>query len=151
MTPEEILSYPPKILTQEQREHYFEFGFVGIKDLVRSDTLKLIKKVTSEFVEKSREVTESNNVFDIGPGHSYENPVLRRLKSPDENHEEYWNFSKGLMADFASDLVGPNVTFHHSKLNFKWYDESDTVKWHQDIQFFPHTNYNVLTIYFKYI
>ena len=50
------------------------------------------------------------------------------------------------MADVASDLVGPNVTFHHSKLKFKWYDESDTVKWHQDIQFFPHTNYNVLTI-----
>ena len=91
-------------------------------------------------------MTESNNVFDIGPGHSYENPVLRRLKSPDENHQEYWNFSKGLMADVASDLVGPNVTFHHSKLNFKWYDKSDTVKWHQDIQFFPHTNYNVLTI-----
>ena len=90
---------------------------MGIKDLVPSETLKLIKKVTSEFVDKSREVTESNNVFDIGPGHSYENPVLRRLKSPDENHEEYWNFSKGLMADVASDLVGPNVTFHHSKLN----------------------------------
>ena len=50
------------------------------------------------------------------------------------------------MADVASDLVGPNVTFHHSKLNFKWYDDNDTVKWHQDIQFFPHTNYNVLTI-----
>ena len=38
------------------------------------------------------------------------------------------------------------MVFHHSKLNFKWYDESDTVKWHQDIQFFPHTNYNVITI-----
>ena len=67
MTPEEILSYPSKILTQEQREHYFEFGFVGIEDLVPSETLKLIKAVTSEFVEKSRAVTESNNVFDIGP------------------------------------------------------------------------------------
>ena len=34
MTPEEILSYPAKILTQEQREHYFEYGFVGIKNFV---------------------------------------------------------------------------------------------------------------------
>ena len=50
------------------------------------------------------------------------------------------------MADVAADLVGPNVVFHHSKLNFKWFDASDTVKWHQDIQFFPHTNYNVITI-----
>ena len=50
------------------------------------------------------------------------------------------------MADVAADLAGPNVVFHHSKLNFKWFDASDTVKWHQDIQFFPHTNYNVFTI-----
>ena len=54
MTPEEILSYPAKILTQEQREHYFEYGYVGIEDFVPSETLKLIKLVTSEFVEKSR-------------------------------------------------------------------------------------------------
>ena len=32
------------------------------------------------------------------------------------------------MADVAADLVGPNVAFRHSKLNFKWSDESDTVK-----------------------
>ena len=51
-----------------------------------------------------------------------------------------------MMADVAADIAGPNVVFHHSKLNFKWFDASDTVKWHQDIQFFPHTNYNVFTI-----
>ena len=140
MTPDEILSHSAKFLTQEQREHYFEYCYVGIEDFIPSETLKLIKLVTREFFEKSPGVTETNNVFDIGSGHCYESPVLRRLKSPDENHHEYWNFSKGLMADVASDLVGPNVTFHHSKLNFKWYDKSDTVKWHQDIQFFPHTN-----------
>jgi ectoine hydroxylase-related dioxygenase (phytanoyl-CoA dioxygenase family) len=50
------------------------------------------------------------------------------------------------MADVAVDLAGPNILFHHSKLNFKWYDVTDTVKWHQDIQFFPHTNYDVFTI-----
>ena len=96
MTPEEILSYPAKILTQEQREHYFEYGYVGIEDFVPSDILKLIKLATSEFVEKSRDVTVSNNVFDIGPGHSYENPVLRRLKSPDENHQGYWKSQRVL-------------------------------------------------------
>ena len=56
MTPEEILSYPAKILTQEQREHYFEYGFVGIKNFVPSETLNLIKKVTNEFVEKSSNI-----------------------------------------------------------------------------------------------
>ena len=146
MKPEEILSYPARVLTQAQREHYFEHGYVGVESLVPKETLDELVRVTNEFVDKSRAVTQSGDTFDIGPGHSSEKPVLRRLKSPDDQHESYWNFATGIMADVAADLAGPNVVFHHSKLNFKWFDESDTVKWHQDIQFFPHTNYNVFTI-----
>ena len=146
MTPEEILSYPARILSQAQREHYFEHGYVGVQSLVQEDILSELISVTEEFVDKSRAETEPGRIFDIGPGHSADNPVLRRLKRPDEQHETYWRFASGLMADVAADLAGPNVVFHHSKLNFKWFDESDTVKWHQDIQFFPHTNYNVFTI-----
>ncbi len=146
MTPEEILSHPARVLSQAQREYYFEHGFVGVESLVPAETLTALQEVTAEFVEQSKAETQSGDVFDIGPGHSATTPVLRRLKKPDDRHGTYWGFATGLMADVAADLVGPNVVFHHSKLNFKWFDESDTVKWHQDIQFFPHTNYNVLTI-----
>ncbi|WP_306113017.1 MULTISPECIES: phytanoyl-CoA dioxygenase family protein [unclassified Roseovarius] len=146
MTPEDILKEPARVLTQAQREKYFEDGFVSVEELVPADVLAELQRVTAEFQDKSRAVSASDDTFDIGPGHSADDPVLRRLKSPDIQHDAYWNFSTGLMADVAADLVGPNVVFHHSKLNFKWFDASDTVKWHQDIQFFPHTNYNVLTI-----
>ncbi|MFC3229189.1 phytanoyl-CoA dioxygenase family protein [Marinibaculum pumilum] len=146
MTPEEILSQPARVLTQAQREQYFDRGYVGVEDLVPQDILSGLIAVTERFVEASRGETRSGRVFDIGPGHSAARPVLRRLKRPDEQDEVYWRFACGLMADVAADLVGPNVVFHHSKLNFKWFDESDRVRWHQDIQFFPHTNYNVLTI-----
>lgn len=146
MTPEDILSYKPRVLTQVQREHYFEHGYVGVDSFVPADILGELARVTQEFVDASRPETQSGHVFDIGPGHSQETPILRRLRRPDDQHEVYWRFATGLMADVAADLAGPNVVFHHSKLNFKWFDKSDTVKWHQDIQFFPHTNYNVFTI-----
>ncbi len=146
MTPEEILSHAPRILTQAQRKHYFEYGYVGVESLVPAVILAELVSVTNEFVEASRSETKSGRRFDIGPGHSKESAVLRRLKRPDDQHEAYWRFASGMMADVAADLAGPDVVFHHAKLNFKWFDESDTVKWHQDIQFFPHTNYNVFTI-----
>lgn len=146
MTPEQILAEPARILTQAQREYYFEHGFIGVQDVVPGNVLAELQKTTAAFVEASKNVSGSDARFDVGAGHSSENPILRRLKSPDEQSNIYWNFSKGLMADVAADLLGPNVVFHHSKLNFKWFDASDKVKWHQDIQFFPHTNYNVLTI-----
>lgn len=146
MTPDAILAEPARVLTQSQREHYFEHGYVSVDRLVPAEVLAELQAVTDEFVDQSRSVSASDHRFDVAPEHTAEEPVLRRLKSPDERHDAYWSFSTGLMADVAADLVGPNVTFHHSKLNFKWFDETDTVKWHQDIQFFPHTNYNVLTI-----
>lgn len=146
MTPEEILAHEPRVLTQGQREQYFEDGYVGVQSLIPKQTIDELVTVTETFVDRSRAETESGRVFDIGPGHSKNRPVLRRLKRPDEQDEAYWRFASGILADVAADLAGPNVVFHHSKLNFKWFDESDAVKWHQDIQFFPHTNYNVFTI-----
>lgn len=146
MTPDEILSHAPRVLTEAQREKYFTDGFVSIDEIVPQDVLAELQRVTAGFQDLSRAETASGATFDIGPGHSPETPVLRRLKRPDIQHAAYWAFATGLMADVAADLVGPNVVFHHSKLNFKWFDASDSVKWHQDIQFFPHTNYNVLTI-----
>ena len=38
------------------------------------------------------------------------------------------------------------MKFHHSKLNFKAARGGEEVKWHQDIQFWPHTNYDLLTV-----
>lgn len=146
MTPEEILKHPARVLTEAQRQKYFDDGYVGVEEIVPADILAELQAVTAEFQEKSRAVTASDETFDVAPEHTAETPVLRRLKSPDIQHDAYWRFATGLMADVAADLVGPNVVFHHSKLNFKWYDAADAVKWHQDIQFFPHTNYNVLTI-----
>lgn len=146
MTPDEILSYPARVLTQEQREFYFEQGYVSVPSLVPPDTLATLLAATNGLATASRSETESGVVFDIGQAETDGSSVLRRLKNPDDQDEIYWRFASGLLADVAADLVGPNVVFHHSKLNFKWCDGSDDVKWHQDIQFFPHTNYNVLTI-----
>ena len=146
MTPEAILSHPPRILTQVQREHYFTQGYVAVDSLVPVALLTELNRVTDAFVDASRTETCSGSRFDLGPGHSSDKPVLRRLKRPDEQHDAYWRFASGIMADVAADLAGPDVVFHHSKLNFKWFDHSDAVRWHQDIQFFPHTNYQVFTI-----
>ena len=74
-------------------------------------------------------------------------PRLRRLSSPTDLHDEYWQFaSASVITDVAVDLLGPDVKFHHSKLNFKAPHGGEEVKWHQDIQFWPHTNYDLLTI-----
>jgi ectoine hydroxylase-related dioxygenase (phytanoyl-CoA dioxygenase family) len=51
-----------------------------------------------------------------------------------------------VVTDVVADLIGPDVKFHHSKLNFKAARGGEEVKWHQDIQFWPHTNYDLVTV-----
>jgi ectoine hydroxylase-related dioxygenase (phytanoyl-CoA dioxygenase family) len=134
-------------LTEPQRTHYLEHGWVAVPAFVDADWLDRLRAVTADFVEQSRALTESNVIFDLDAGHSASEPRLRRLSSPTDMHATYWSFaSESPIVDVLVDLVGPNVKFHHSKLNFKAPRGGEEVKWHQDIQFWPHTNYDLLTI-----
>ena len=146
MEPEQILAEPPRVLTQEQRESYFANGYIAVESLISDAWLDKLRSVTDEFVDQSRSVAESGDVFDVADEHTSDSPKIRRLKMPDGQHPVYWEFASDVIADVAADLVGPDVVFHHSKLNFKWDTGGDEVKWHQDISFYPHTNYSPLTI-----
>ncbi|MDA1075660.1 MAG: phytanoyl-CoA dioxygenase family protein [Proteobacteria bacterium] len=147
MKTEEILAQPARILQQGDRERYFADGFIGVSALVPDHWLGRLNEVTSDFVELSRSVQGKDPRFDLEPDHTADAPRIRRLNSPVDFHDVYWEFaSRGPFVDVAVDLLGSNVKFHHSKLNFKWSGGGEEVKWHQDIQFWPHTNYDVLTI-----
>ena len=147
MTPEQILKHPAQVLSQAQREHYFEHGYVMVEGLLPDAVIDSLNELTDDYVDRSRSLTQSTGMFDLADGHTSESPKLRRLVHPDVD-PAYWSFANGVIADVASDLVGPDVAFHHSKLNFKWKADAETnaVGWHQDIPFYPHTNYNVLAI-----
>jgi ectoine hydroxylase-related dioxygenase (phytanoyl-CoA dioxygenase family) len=134
-------------LSQAQRDHYAEHGWLSVPAFVADPWLEKLRAVTNEFVDQSRTLTESNVLFDLDVGHSATDPRLRRLSSPTDLHETYWEFaSRSDIVDAVVDLIGPNVKFHHSKLNFKAARGGEEVQWHQDIQFWPHTNYDLLTV-----
>jgi len=135
------------VLNDAQRDRYRAQGWLAVEGVVDDTWLARLRAVTDEFVERSRELTESNVVFDLDAGHSAAEPRLRRLSSPTDLHDTYWEFaSTSAIVDVACDLLGADLKFHHSKLNFKAPHGGEEVKWHQDIQFWPHTNYDLLTI-----
>ncbi len=141
MTPDAILACKPKALSQKQREAFFEDGFLALDSFVEQVWLDRLWQVTQDFIEESRTVTESNGKFDLEADHTSEKPRLRRLSWPVTQHEIYWEFaSHSPIVDVAEDLLGPDVVFHHSNLNFKWSGGGEEVKWHQDFPFYPHSN-----------
>lgn len=147
MKQEDILALSPKVLTQPQREFYFENGYLLLEKIVPDEWIDTLRGATDKVIDDSRNVHESDAIWDLEPGHTQESPRLRRLTSPNDYDARYWDYATSpLILDILEDLVGPDIKFHHSKLNFKWAKGGEEVKWHQDIQFWPHTNYSPLTI-----
>jgi len=147
MTPEQVLALPPRVLTQSQREFYFREGYLLLEKIIGDEWLGKLRAATEELVERSRKVTKSDRIFDLEPAHRPEAPRLRRVSNPVEHHPVFWDYvTASPLGDIVADLVGPNVKFHHSKLNYKWAQGGEEVKWHYDISFWPHTNYSPLTV-----
>lgn len=147
MTPEQVLAIPPRVLTQSQREFYLREGYLLLEKIIGDEWLRKLRAATEEMVERSRKVTQSDRIFDLEPAHRPEAPRLRRVSNPVEHHPVFWDYvTRSPLGDIVADLVGPNVKFHHSKLNYKWAQGGEEVKWHYDISFWPHTNYSPLTV-----
>ncbi|MFY0613798.1 MAG: phytanoyl-CoA dioxygenase family protein [Hyphomicrobiaceae bacterium] len=136
-----------KVLTDAQVSAYEMDGFLGLDGFVEKPWLAKLQQVTQQMIEESRSVEQSNDKFDVEPDHTAESPRLRRLMKPQDHDPVYADFAmNGPIVDIAEDLLGPDLKFHHGKLNFKWSGGGAEIKWHQDIPFWPHTAYNVLTI-----
>jgi ectoine hydroxylase len=146
MTPERVLQRPSLVLDQRARERYFEDGFLTLPGYVAAAWLERLRAVVAAKIEASRLLTASDDQFDLAPDHSAEKPNIRRLRKAVDQHPELWSFAQDRsVVDLLADLLGPDIRFHSSKLNFKWSDGGEAVRWHQDIQAWPHTNFAVLT------
>ncbi|HEX2828205.1 MAG TPA: phytanoyl-CoA dioxygenase family protein [Burkholderiales bacterium] len=146
MKAERVLERRPLVLDQRSRERYFEDGFLVVPGYVGTAWLARLRAVVDAKIEESRALSASDDQFDLAPDHSKEKPNIRRLRKAVDQHPELWAFAQDPgVVDLVADLLGPDLRFHSSKLNFKWSDGGDAVQWHQDIPAWPHTSFSVLT------
>ena len=137
----EVLAHPPRVLTPEQRTFYFEQGYLHLEGFVSHDWIDHLRRASARLVEQSRPLTESNEMFVLDKDHCAEAPRLRRLNRAVDHNEVFWKYaSESSLPDTAADLIGPDVKFRESLINFKWARGGDEVRWHQDLPYYPHTN-----------
>jgi len=147
MTTETGAVADPLTLTRDQVGFYRSHGYVLAESLIDDNWLCRLQAASDAFIEESRSLTASNDRLDIEPAHTADEPRLRRLLNPVDNDETFAEFAlAGPAAQIAVDLLGAPARFHHSKLNYKWSGGGQAVEWHQDIQYWPHTDYTPLTI-----
>jgi phytanoyl-CoA hydroxylase len=133
------------MLTATQIQSFHQNGYLAVRQVLPPDTLKRLLDTVDQLLEESRGVTETNEVFDLEPDHTADHPRLRRISHPVVVHPLFWEVATCKPAlDCIAAIVGENVKFHHSKLNMKTGKGGAKVGWHQDIAFFPHTNFDLV-------
>jgi phytanoyl-CoA hydroxylase len=129
------------MLSKSDVERYNRDGFIVVPNVLSAAEVDSLRKATDELVEKSRAVSDHNDIYDLEPGHSAALPRVRRIKTPDKWHPAYAAMPRhpGIVA-CLQDLWGPNIRYDLAKLNLKSAGFGSPVEWHQDWAFYPHTN-----------
>ncbi|MGB1009000.1 MAG: phytanoyl-CoA dioxygenase family protein [Thiolinea sp.] len=143
-------------LTKNQIDTFHREGYLLLENAIAPDMLKKLQQDFERWKEESRQYSESyGNSYDgrprfsLEPGHSAEQPALRRIASPVEISDNYLAAMRDNRAlDALQDLIGPNIKFENAKVNSKQPGAATTVKYHQDFAFEAHTNDDMVTVLF---
>ncbi len=133
------------MLSEDQVRSYNENGYILVEDAVSPEQLARLRQVTYDLIDKSREITESNDVYELDEGHSAAEARLTRIKTPHRSNPVYWEVLQDVrVAEVLRQLLGPNVLLQSAKLNIKAPGGGPAVEWHQDWAFYPCTNDSLL-------
>ena len=141
------------MLRADETAKFWSDGFITVPDAVTPKQLAGLKADFEQWVEVSRthgapfgETSAGRPRFDVEPGHTADRPALRRVASPTELSAHYLDVvGNSAMLEMVGALIGPDLRFHHSKVNSKLPGTATTVKWHQDFTFDPHSNDDMVT------
>ena len=135
------------MLSSRQVQSYRDHGYLAVPGVLSAAEVAELQRVTDELVDASRGVAAHTDVYDLEPGHSAAEPRVRRIKSPDLQHEVYARTLRHpAILDLVEQLIGPGVRYRSTKLNLKSAGYGSPVEWHQDWAFYPHTNDDILAV-----
>ena len=135
------------MISEQDVQAYKRDGVIVVPEVLGKETLAEVRSVIAELVAGSAKTLEHTDVYDLEPGHTAEQPKVRRIKAPHKVHAIFDNIVRSpAVLDILTKLLGPGLRLHGSKLNMKSAQYGSPVEWHQDWAFYPHTNDDVLAI-----
>ncbi len=142
------------MLTQAQVEKFWQDGYLVAENAVTPAQLAAMRAEVGRWVDESRghaapfgpPTIDGRPRFDMGAEHTAAQPALRRVNNPSDMSDAYGDVMRNApMVDMVAELIGPDVKFHHCKINLKLPGSNTEVGYHQDFPYTPHTNDDLVT------
>jgi ectoine hydroxylase-related dioxygenase (phytanoyl-CoA dioxygenase family) len=142
------------MLSAGEKKEFQERGLLLCRDAVDAAELTAMRREIALWIEQSRAhkapfgppTLDGRPRFDMGAEHSPERPALRRVNNPSDIAPAFEAVMReAALVDMVADLIGPDVKFHHCKINLKLPGSETEVGYHQDFAYTPHTNRDIVT------
>ncbi len=135
------------MLTAEQLKAYRDDGCIVVENVIDVATRSAMLRQVDAWVSAAKGVATHDNVYDLEPTHTPQQPRVRRVKKPHALAPLFWDVLKSVpLLGILRQILGNNIRLHGSKLNIKAPRYGSPVEWHQDWAFYPHTNDDLLAI-----
>lgn len=135
------------MLTPTQKEFYRQAGHLVVRDFLTPDEVaEFTSLMDSISAGNTRDRFDADRV-EMEPDQPPEGTRVRRIYEPCTYYPRFRSFSESeKVLGAVTDLLGPDVTFHYSKINMKPPSIGSVVEWHQDLAYYPLTNTDSLAL-----
>lgn len=136
-----------RTLTEEELERYDRQGYLVLHDVVPHARLREVIAEAERMHDVAYTIAAGTPMLDVDPAHTPQQPRVRRIKSQHEHSEFFRAFAaEPLIMDLLDPLMPSGIRLHNSKINMKSAGVGESIEWHQDWAFYPHTNDDVLAV-----
>ncbi|MFY1866982.1 phytanoyl-CoA dioxygenase family protein [Achromobacter xylosoxidans] len=122
-------------LSSEEIAAFEKDGFLVVHELFDRDAVASMRAAIDTVIAGAPDLRQ---IAELEPGDAR---IIRRIWQPSKKHEAFRRIQEDArLLDRLESLIGPDIVFHHSKLNMKGPRIGSPVEWHQDFSYYPHTN-----------
>lgn len=136
-------------LSEEQLSQYRSRGYLIVRQAIDRELLREVTAAADRFADQARSQKASDHRIELDDvaGPAAGQGLIRRIKSPHLHDEAFArSLAEPGLLDMVEQLLGPDIRWHHTKLNAKQPHGSGQVEWHTDWGYYPHTNADLLEI-----
>ena len=134
-------------LDLDEVEDYRREGCLVVESALGTGDLQQLEGAIREVTEAALASPDRAEVIEWEPESSGDAARMRRIRDPYDRHPAFRAVAHDArIVDRVESLIGPDIEFHHSKLNMKPAGVGSPVDWHQDLAYYPHTNDSVLAV-----
>jgi ectoine hydroxylase-related dioxygenase (phytanoyl-CoA dioxygenase family) len=137
------------MFTEEEKAGYREKGYLLASGFLSAGQVDEFRAAVDSIGTGNTRAAHDASRVEMEPDQSPEGTRVRRIYEPCTYYPVFRSLSESQrLLDAVSDLIGPDLSFHYSKINMKPPSVGSAVEWHQDLAYYPLTNPDSLAVLF---